>query len=230
MTRGAIVRPLALAGGALAAGMVLMRLGSVLPLPHSVHRDEIARWVQQQGAAAATFAIARLAGVVLSAYAATIGVIGALASASRVASLRRLVDRVTLPSLRPLIAPVLAAGLTLAAAAPAGAQSRGEPNPRPPVMRVVDTDSSSVDPPVMRVVMSTPTPTSVELPTHTVAPGDTFWSIAEHALRSSRASATDADIVPYWRRLIEANRDRLTARDEPDLIYPGQVFVLPPIS
>ncbi len=43
-------------------------------------------------------------------------------------------------------------------------------------------------------------------------------------------TVSDADVVPYWRALIDPNRHPLRAPDAPDLIYPGEVFVLPPIT
>ena len=67
--------------------------------------------------------------------------------------------------------------------------------------------------------------------THTVVTGDTFWSIAEDTLRARGGGVvSEADVVPYWHTLIDANRPRLRAPDAPDLIYPGQIFVLPPIT
>jgi hypothetical protein len=61
-----------------------------------------------------------------------------------------------------------------------------------------------------------------------VAPGQCFWSIADDVLTSARGRApSDAEIVPYWRRLIEANRAALVDPDNPDLIFPGQVFTIP---
>ena len=89
------------------------------------------------------------------------------------------------------------------------------------------------DPPVMTLVVTPPAVAEMPEPapaTYTVTPGDTFWSIADQTLRAAGLDPDDEAIVPYWRSLIEANRDRLRARDEPDLIFPGQVFVLPPVS
>jgi hypothetical protein len=40
---------------------------------------------------------------------------------------------------------------------------------------------------------------------------------------------TDLEIAPYWLALIDANRTRLAVPSEPGFIYPGQVFVLPPV-
>lgn len=64
--------------------------------------------------------------------------------------------------------------------------------------------------------------------TVTVRPGDHLWSIAERhlAARGDRAP-TDDEVAAHWRRLIEANRDRLVDPANPDLILPGQQFVLP---
>jgi nucleoid-associated protein YgaU len=44
---------------------------------------------------------------------------------------------------------------------------------------------------------------------------------------SNPAKTCDAEVVPYWRAVIEANRDRLADRDNPSLVFPGQEFVLP---
>ena len=60
-----------------------------------------------------------------------------------------------------------------------------------------------------------------------VARGDSFWSLAVEAVaESSRPASVDA----YWRRLVELNRPRLVDPANPDLLYPGQVLVLPPIA
>ena len=37
-------------------------------------------------------------------------------------------------------------------------------------------------------------------------------------------------MAAYWRRLIEANRGRLVDPDDPDLVLPGQRFVLPALD
>lgn len=81
-----------------------------------------------------------------------------------------------------------------------------------------------------------PAPTAV-LPQHesadvgatwTVRPGECFWSIAADVLAQAWGRApTDAEIVPYWRGLIEENRGRLADRANPSLIFPGQVFTVP---
>jgi hypothetical protein len=63
---------------------------------------------------------------------------------------------------------------------------------------------------------------------HIVVPGDNLWLIARAEM--SRASGTDqptdAQIAPYWRRVIAANRTTLRSGN-PSLIFPGEVVALP---
>lgn len=64
----------------------------------------------------------------------------------------------------------------------------------------------------------------------TVQGGDNFWVLATRHLEAVRGrSPTDAEIGPYWIRMVEANRDRIRSGD-PDLIFPGEVLVLPPVD
>ena len=68
------------------------------------------------------------------------------------------------------------------------------------------------------------------LATHTVRTGESLWRIASSRLAQEHGrSPSDAEVVPYWRELIERNRDRLPDRDDPDLILPGQELLLPPV-
>lgn len=61
-----------------------------------------------------------------------------------------------------------------------------------------------------------------------VRPGDHLWSIAERALaRSWGRSPSDREVEPYWREVIAENRDRLSNPEDPDLLLPGQVLMLP---
>ena len=52
--------------------------------------------------------------------------------------------------------------------------------------------------------------------------------MADQVLRRAWGRApTDQEIVPYWNRLIAANRATLADPANPDLVYPGQTFTLP---
>ena len=64
----------------------------------------------------------------------------------------------------------------------------------------------------------------------TVRPGDHLWRVARTTLAAAGgAPPPDAAVARYLGLLVAANRDRLVVPDDPDLIYPGQVFVLPPL-
>ena len=61
-----------------------------------------------------------------------------------------------------------------------------------------------------------------------VEQGEHFWGVAEATLAESWGRApTEAEVVPYWQQVVEANRDGLLPPGDPDLIHPGQRFVVP---
>lgn len=62
--------------------------------------------------------------------------------------------------------------------------------------------------------------------TWTVTCGDHLWSIAAETLADHRgAPVSDDDVEPYWRQLLSAND-----LADPDLLFPGQTIVLPPVA
>jgi DNA-binding SARP family transcriptional activator len=64
----------------------------------------------------------------------------------------------------------------------------------------------------------------------TVAAGDNFWTLAQRRLSEVWGRPpTDDETRPYWREMVELNRPRLALPGDPDLIYPGQVFVTPAV-
>lgn len=66
------------------------------------------------------------------------------------------------------------------------------------------------------------------LATTVVERGDDLWSISEERLEADlEREAGDPEVAPYWRTVIDANRDRFIQPGDPDLIYPGQALVLP---
>ncbi len=63
--------------------------------------------------------------------------------------------------------------------------------------------------------------------TRVIRPGDHFWSIAEAELRGALGrSVTDAEIDPFWRALVAANRH---VTPDPDFLVPGQVVRVPAV-
>jgi hypothetical protein len=69
--------------------------------------------------------------------------------------------------------------------------------------------------------------------THDVAEGQTLWTIAraELAKASGEGSGepTNQEVTEYWAKVVAANRGRLESGD-PDVIYPGETIILPPVD
>lgn len=64
----------------------------------------------------------------------------------------------------------------------------------------------------------------------TVAPGESFWAIADEHLQDTwERAVTEGEVAAYWKVLIDANVDRLVEPGNPDLLYPGQVLTLPDV-
>jgi nucleoid-associated protein YgaU len=79
--------------------------------------------------------------------------------------------------------------------------------------------------PVRVPVAVRPEPPSDEGSTVVVARGDHLWKISERRLEEAFGADGPA-VGPYWRQVIEVNRDGLRSGD-PDLIYPGEVITVP---
>jgi hypothetical protein len=64
--------------------------------------------------------------------------------------------------------------------------------------------------------------------TWVIAPGDTLWHVAETSAAEKVGRApSPAEIVEQLDRVIAANLDRLVIPGDPDLVFPGQEFVVP---
>ena len=61
-----------------------------------------------------------------------------------------------------------------------------------------------------------------------VRAGDNLWVIAKRALEGEHLAAGSNEIAAYWRRVIAANAGGLRSHD-PNLIFPGEHIVLPPL-
>ncbi|MGH9030548.1 MAG: BTAD domain-containing putative transcriptional regulator [Acidimicrobiia bacterium] len=69
-----------------------------------------------------------------------------------------------------------------------------------------------------------PTPSDVVV----VERGDHLWSIAEESLADDLGrEPTDAEVVPRWQQIIEANRADLADPANPSLVYAGQSIAIP---
>lgn len=156
---------------------------------------------------------------------------GVLAAYLFVATLAALARVRWLPSpavVRRLVAGAVGGGLLVAplaaGAAPEDRLPSGRPPAEAPVLRRIEPPPGPTTDPVLEPPSSAPAPIGREV---TAAAGDHLWAIAERAVADRLGRApTDDEVAPYWRAVVDANRDRLVTGDA-DLIFPGQTFVLP---
>jgi uncharacterized membrane protein YgcG len=68
---------------------------------------------------------------------------------------------------------------------------------------------------------------------HVVKRGENLWTIARDRLASARGGGSDEptnrEVAEYWLRVMEANKGDLWS-DDPDLIYPEEKIILPPVD
>ena len=194
-------------------------------------------WLDGRDPAVAAFGLLRLLAVGAVWYLVIATTIGAVLRMAGAASLVRITDRFTIAPVRRMLAGSVSLGL-----AASGVIAVAAPSLRTPVAAATQQAAADAPPstvtmhrlgpsetvPAAPVVAPQVTPTTTTTDRWTVKPGECFWSIAESVLtdRWDRVP-TDAEIVPYWQHLIDANRHELAERNDPDLIFPGQVFVVP---
>ena len=250
-----------LSGFAVAISLVaLHQLGrGALGAPPLRSGAELSHWVDSRSPVVAGLALARLVALVLGYHLAITGIIAWLGRAVGSLRLIAMADRATLPPFRS--AWRRAAGLTLSGAALVTgplARAGATPRPQPIVLeRLADVapgsptstvtlvrldDAEAIGHPasggrpassdaVLEVVPETVAHTAGEADEvkHVVEPGDHLWGLAEQRMSEHLdRPATDHEVAPYWRAVLVANGQ---LRD-PDLLFPGQVVVLPglPVS
>ena len=111
-----------------------------------------------------------------------------------------------------------------------GAPAGAPPTTRPPAA-VAPTAVAPTVPPLAPTAPASTAPSAAATPapgSWTVRPGDDFWSIADSVVGASPSPGDTAGVTRYWVRLIQANRSRLADPTDPNLLFPGQVLVLPP--
>jgi nucleoid-associated protein YgaU len=199
-------------------------------------------WLDGRDPVEAAFGILRVFALVALWYLVLAAAVGAVLRMVGAASLVGVADRLTIAPVRRMLAGSLGLGLAasgvVAVAAPAlrapvAASQQPAPSTTvtPPATVTMhrlgpeEPVSAPADAPVPEAASTT---TTASAERWTVKPGECFWSIAEAVLseRSGRPPS-DAEILPFWQRLIEANRHELVHGGDPDLILPGQSFVVP---
>jgi hypothetical protein len=69
---------------------------------------------------------------------------------------------------------------------------------------------------------------------HKVKRGENLWTIARDELARARSGGsgepTNQEVFKYWRRVIEANKKDLWSGGDPNLIFPTEPIILPPVD
>jgi hypothetical protein len=103
-----------------------------------------------------------------------------------------------------------------------------------PVMHVVTASPIRIGPPATPARSPAPPPTrspsSIDRRVvWTIRPGDHLWKVARVTLAQASGHPTgDAAILAYVDEIVQANASVFVVSGHPDLVYPGQRFVLPP--
>ena len=231
---------------ALAATLALHVAGTgALATPPHGSWEELNAWYLRSDPGVAVVALLRVVGLAAGGWLALGGGLQLVASLVAVDRFSTLVDRISPRFLRALSQGTLGLSVTAGLALPVVPSAPAENPPGTAVMVPLDAPAQPASTSTTTSSTTTtaaPTPTTVppepeppysEPPAAApkvaptvrpdevvVAPGDSFWSIAVD-------EAGERDLVEYWRALIEANRDRLVDRSNPDLLYPEQVLRLP---
>ena len=217
------------------------RLGDApaLSAPPVGRPGDLVAWASTREPVEAAFAVLRLAVGAGAGYLLAVALLALLARLVRAERLTATVGVVTVPLVRRLVGGAVGLGLVGATAAgtlaagPVGAVAS-----RPAAALVVPTwDGTSPPqvaeadggPPTMERLDESPVPGGAPGSSEvTLVAGDHLWSTAERALASAWGRApTDAEVVPYWRGLVAANRHRLPDPANPDLVLPGLTVVVP---
>jgi hypothetical protein len=120
----------------------------------------------------------------------------------------------------------------------------GPPGTPPPATTAPPTTTTTTPPPTTATPPATaspepppppePAPEAVPTPVaaeHVVQAGEHLWGIARQALTTARgAPPCEAAILAYVHEIVGLNAHVLVVPGQPDLILPGQVFALPPIT
>jgi hypothetical protein len=181
-------------------------------------------WLADRTPAAAAMAVVRLVVLGLTWYLLVATVVAVAVRLVRAGRLVPVVDVVTVPFVRSLVQAALGVGVVVASFGPVAAVDAV------PVAssQVLQRPLPASEPPVLRELDPPAPPARAAERTWTVAPGQHLWSISAEVLSASLGRPpAEGEVAPYWQQVVEANRARLADPANPDLLFPGQVLVLP---
>ena len=196
-------------------------------------------WWDSVGTASAAITIVHLFAIAGFAYVAVVAALVAVADIFRLGALRHTVLRAATPRLQRTL--TAGAFVAVSAAAPAIADESSIiitdiGSAALSITEIVLHDVGPVPVPDRRSIRvarhqpATP-PQELTAPSTTdrwlVEPGDNLWAIAETVIAERSATPNRGSVAAYWSALLTANADRLV---DPDLIMPGQILDLPPLT
>lgn len=227
--------------------MVLHRIGERAELRMSWDT----RWLERVGPEVAVAALLRTVGLAMAYWMATSTVLYLIARVAGWTRMANTVGWLTLPVVRRASDRLVAGSLALATVAAPGVAWSNDPTPT--------TQPAPISMPAEYATPATTLPPSVvdqnppaepQSPPHlppggvdepeivivadatlevVVRPGDNLWDLAARRVTNVYGrSAADHEIAPYWVEVLHANGERIRSGD-PDLIYPGEVILLPPV-
>jgi hypothetical protein len=214
-----------------AAGVVLaLRAGSRPPF--DVPLDDWDAWARAEPIDALASAV-RVVALATASWLLATTLAYLVASVSRLPRVVRTCALLTPSGVRRAVDAVCAASVLVGAlAAPVAADVR---DGRAVETRPVETRPVETPAPVYAAAPASapPPPTTAPRAEVEVLAGDNLWVIAADALARAtgraRDAITDDEVAPYWRALCDLNRDRVRSGDV-NLVYPGEVLLLPPVS
>lgn len=233
-----------------AIAIALWSAGRVLPSPSLTSWSGAARWYASVGPEVAVASLVRVGALGVAVWLVVATAFQLLAGVGAPAAVRSAADLIAPRSLQRFVHGL--AGFSLSAGLAVAVPSAGipsldpadgavlhliaEPPPGTATLRLAPANAPAIAPAVAPPATPVPvTPAAPPAPpaasmadTFVVEPGDSLWSIAVDALvDANQGQPDDGAVERYWRRLIEANRHALVDPGNPDLIYAGQVLVLP---
>ncbi|HET9732683.1 MAG TPA: hypothetical protein VFP54_08410 [Acidimicrobiales bacterium] len=230
-------RALSCLGGAAVVALVLWAAGGLLPAPPLTHPSGWLDWAAGNGPAVTTIGILRLATTAVDAWLAAVSVLWVGAAVLDSALLTRAARSVTPRWVGAILAVSSTAGAAVSSPAWAATSQTMVMRPAPPAgvpptgaARTTQAQAPVVLPPSSRWDRPSPLPAEPEPTVHVVTPGDSFWSIAEMIVSARVPEASTAAVAQYWLSLLSANRPLLPDPGDPDVLYPGDRVLLPPLS
>ncbi|HEX7166534.1 MAG TPA: hypothetical protein VF230_06100 [Acidimicrobiales bacterium] len=205
-----------------------------------------AGWAASRAPEVAFVALLRVVVLSLAWYLLATTVVDLACRAARFTRAASLADALTAPSLRKLVHGTVGASVAAGAlvvttdTAPAprrpAASAELRANAAPPSTTTTATSAPTTTSTTTVARPATPPQPSVPVPPPpasperewVIAPGEHLWYVAERVVTEAWGERpTDVELVPYWAALVDANRDRLADRDNPDLVFAGQSVRIP---